>query len=60
MTAPARITQADMDRAVKSVKAAGVERARIVMDLKNQRIDIIIGDLKANADSEGPNPFDED
>jgi hypothetical protein len=49
-----------MDRAVKSVKAAGVERARIVMDLKNQRIDIIIGDLKANADSEGPNPFDED
>ncbi len=44
MTAPARITQADMERATKAVKAAGVERARIVMDLARQRIDIIIGE----------------
>ncbi|WP_161626303.1 hypothetical protein [Sphingobium baderi] len=44
MTAPARICQADMERATKAVKSAGIERARIVMDLKNQRIDIIIGE----------------
>lgn len=44
MTAPARITQADMERATKAVKAAGVDRARIVMDLRRQRIEIIIGD----------------
>jgi len=44
VTAPARICQADMERATKAVKSAGIERARIVMDLKNQRIDIIIGE----------------
>ncbi|EQA96816.1 hypothetical protein V475_23235 [Sphingobium baderi LL03] len=33
-----------MERATKAVKSAGIERARIVMDLKNQRIDIIIGE----------------
>ena len=44
MTAPARISQADMERATKSVAAAGIERARIVMDLKNERIEIIIGE----------------
>ena len=33
MTAPARISQADMERATKAVAAAGIERARIVMDL---------------------------
>lgn len=50
MTAPARITQADMDRAAKTVKAAGFDRARIVMDLKNSTIEIIIGE------SEEPRP----
>jgi hypothetical protein len=44
MTAQARITQADMDRAAKAVKAAGFERARIIMDLKNGTIEIIIGE----------------
>ncbi|MYL97040.1 hypothetical protein GR702_04540 [Novosphingobium sp. FGD1] len=44
MTAPARITQADVERATKSVKAAGFERARIVMDLVNGRIEIILGE----------------
>lgn len=58
MTAPARISQADMERAVKSVKAGGFEKARIVMDLAKKRIEVIIGDDKA--ESEGPNPFDED
>ena len=44
MTAPARITQADMDRAAKAVRAGGFQRARIIMDLARQRIDIIIGE----------------
>ena len=48
MTAPARITQADIDRAAKSVKAAGFARARIVMDLANQKIEIIIGEEPAD------------
>lgn len=45
MTAPARITQADMERATKSVAAAGYERARIIMRLEAGEIEIIIGDL---------------
>ncbi|OYW50762.1 MAG: hypothetical protein B7Y36_18660 [Novosphingobium sp. 28-62-57] len=49
MTAPARISQADMERATKSVKAAGFERARIVMDLSRSTIEIIIGE-SANVD----------
>jgi hypothetical protein len=44
VTAPARITQADMDRATKAVAAAKLERARIIMDLKAGRIEIIIGE----------------
>lgn len=44
MTAPARITQADIDRALKSIGNAGVKQARIVMDLARERIEIIIGE----------------
>lgn len=44
MTMAARITQADMDRATKAVKAAGFERARIIMDLENRTIEVIIGE----------------
>ena len=44
MTAAARITQADMERATKSVKAAGFTRARIIMDLAKAQIEIIIGE----------------
>ena len=44
MTAPARITQTDMDRATKAVQNAGIQRARIVMDLANRRIEIILGE----------------
>lgn len=44
MTVAARITQADIDRAVKAVRTSGVERARIVMDLAKQKIEIIIGE----------------
>ena len=44
MTAPARITQADIDRVTKAVVNAGIERARIVMRLEKSEIEIIIGD----------------
>jgi len=44
MTAPARITQADIDRATKAVRASGYETARIIMDLANAKIEIIIGE----------------
>lgn len=44
MTTTARIYQDDVTRAVKALKAAGVDRARIVLDLNNARIDIIIGE----------------
>lgn len=44
MTAPARISQADMERAAKAVKAAGFDRARIIMDLAKAKIEVIIGE----------------
>jgi hypothetical protein len=43
MTAPARITQDDMARATRAVAAAGFDRARIIMDLRAQTIEIILG-----------------
>lgn len=57
MTAAARITQADMDRATKSVKNAGIEQAQIVMDLEKKRIIIIIGE--SPSESTGDNPWDD-
>lgn len=44
MTAPARLTQADMERAAKAVKSAGVQVGRIIMDFANQRIEVIVGE----------------
>lgn len=58
MTAPARITQDDMNRAAKAVKAAGFERARIIMDLDKAKIEIIIGEVVN--DSPPTNPWDEE
>lgn len=57
MTQPARITQDDYDRALKSLKRAGYERARIRIDLANQVIDIMID---GTGDSSLPpaNPLD--
>lgn len=50
MSAPARITQADMDRATKAVAAAKLGRARIIMDLEKRRIEIIIGESANDAE----------
>lgn len=58
MTAPARISQADMERAAKAVKAAGIERARIVMDLEKKRIEVIIGE--SGEPSVTHNPWDDE
>lgn len=44
MTEPARIKQADIERALKAARAAGVAQARVVMDLAKQKIEIIIGE----------------
>ena len=44
MTAPARITQADVERATKAVVTAKLERARILIDLNAATIEIIIGE----------------
>jgi len=58
MTHPARITQADVDRAMKSIRNAGIEKARVVMDLVNQRIEIIIGESGPVAPTR--NPWDDE
>ncbi len=47
MTRPARITQADMERAVKAARAVAPD-ARIRFDLRNQWIEIIMGTPPAN------------
>lgn len=57
MTAAARIIQADMDRAVKAVKNGGFDRARIVIDLEQGRIEIIIGESDSIQPSD-QNPWD--
>jgi hypothetical protein len=43
MTAPARIKQADYNRAIAAISK--LDRARVVFDLANQRIEVIIGDV---------------
>ena len=51
MTAPARITQAGIDRATKAAAKAG--RARVILDFDKRRIEIIIGES-------GPSPTEDD
>lgn len=58
MTAPARITQLDIDRATRSVAKAGLDRARIVLDLEARRIEIIIGEPAHPAPA--PEPWTDD
>ena len=45
-----------MDRALKAVKAAGISKARIVMDLNARTIEIILGEEAAT--SQQANPWD--
>jgi len=55
MTAPAKIRQADLTRALRAVKAAEVEAAQIRID-PDGTMHIIVG--PAPADSEPVNPLD--
>lgn len=57
MSNSARITQADMQRACNAVRAAGFERAKIVMNLELRTIEIIIGDLPDVAPVAEPNEW---
>lgn len=58
MTIAARISQDDMKRAAKAVRAAGIERARIIMRLEKAEIEIIIG--KEESPPEGDDGWDDD
>lgn len=58
MTVPARISQADMERATKAVKSAGFEHARIVMKLDKNEIEVIIGE--PDNDESERNEWDEE
>ena len=49
MTAPARVQQSDMERAAKAAKNAGWGSVRIIVDLNQQRMEILLGDLVSNA-----------
>lgn len=60
MTAPARISQHDMDRTMKAVMKAGISQARIVMDLENGKIEVIIGESAPIAANEDQHWDDED
>lgn len=59
MTRPAAISQADYDRAVTACQKAGVERARIRLDLANQTIDIFLGETRDAVEAPAINPWDD-
>lgn len=52
MTARANIHQADIERVLKAVKAAGWKRARIVIDLNARTIEAELGDSDRLDDDE--------
>jgi len=56
MTLPARLTQADIERAAKAAKSAGIENFRLVISYQNQQIEVIVGTQSQQNDV---NPFDE-
>jgi len=62
VTAPARITQADMERATmaaaKAYKVYGAP-TRVIMDFKNERIKTILGEPAESPASE-PNEWDDE
>lgn len=60
MTQPARICQQDIDRTMKAVARAGIDRARIVLDLENRRIEVIIGESAGAAETHDEDWTDDD
>lgn len=57
MTAPARIRQADLTRALKAAQAAGLGDVRVEVDLPSGKIVILSGKL---ADLPANNPWDDE
>jgi hypothetical protein len=49
MTAPARVSQGDMQRAAKAARNAGWGTVRIIVDLNQQRMEILLGDAHSPA-----------
>mgnify|MGYP001359795313 CR=1 FL=1 len=60
MTTAARICQADIDRTLKAVANAGIDRARIVIDLENRKIEVIIGESASGAGDDDSEWTDDD
>ena len=60
MTAPARISQQEIDRTLKGIARSGINRARIVLDLENRKIEVIIGESALAADCDERSWTDED
>jgi hypothetical protein len=58
MTAPARIKKSEVDQVASFVKRTALEKGRVIFDLANSRIEVIIGD--AGESSPAGNPWDED
>lgn len=54
VTAPARITQAEMQRAVVAARKAAGAGARVVIDLRHQRLEIILGEAAQAAADDNP------
>ena len=59
MTKPAAITQNELARTFKSLARAGYDQARVVQDLANRRIEVIIGEPAAPR-SEDDGDFDDE
>lgn len=57
MTAPARISQADIDRVVKVMTDREARAYRMIVDLRNERIEVIVGESAA-APVPSDNPWD--
>lgn len=59
MTARARIGQDDIDRVVKVLTEREARGYRMIIDLRNERIEVIVGEPVAPP-APGANPWDED
>lgn len=60
MTAPARISQQDVDRVMKGIARAGFSRARVLLDLENRKIEVIIGESVSAADDGADDDYDDE
>lgn len=59
MTAPARVSQADVDRVVKVMAEREARAYRMIVDLRNERIEVIVGE-SATGPAAPENPWDKE